>query len=131
LRDYLAVAPRETRAAVSRLRLTIPLPDGTTELFMMTESPVLTPTVAAQPPDVKTYTGKGISHPNYTIRLSFTSTGFDSIILGIDSGTPYITKVSRDSGDQRDVAYSAADVKKAIPLVPLDDSGNAEPHHLQ
>jgi hypothetical protein len=112
LRNYLAVAPLETRSAVSRLRLAIPLPDGTTEMFLMAESPILAPAVAAQHPEIKTYTGKGITHPTYTIRLSFTSTGFDAIVLGLTTGTAYITKVSRDSGDQRYATYSALDVKK-------------------
>ncbi len=123
LRQYLSKAPLENRMATLGLQLALPLPDGTTELFTMAESPILSPALAAQYPDIKTYTGRGITHQAYTIRLSLTSTGFDAIILGVDNSTVYVTKVSGDSGDQRYATYFARDVKKNAPANSTSNSG--------
>ncbi|MBC7569110.1 MAG: hypothetical protein H7319_05175, partial [Spirosoma sp.] len=123
LRGYLAKAPLENRTAAAPLQLAIPMPDGTTELFTMAESPILAPAVAAQHPDIKTYTGRGTAHQAYSIRLSLTSSGFDAIILGVNNSTVYITKVATDSLDQRYATYFARDVKKNDPAKPAGNSG--------
>jgi hypothetical protein len=123
LRDYLAKAPLENRVTAAPLQLAIPLPDGTIEQFTMAESPILAPAVAAQHPDIKTYTGQGTMHPAYSIRLSLTSSGFDAIILGVDNSTVYVTKITRDSVDQRYAMYFARDVKKNAPANPVGNTG--------
>ena len=63
MRKYLAKAPLEFAPNGKALRLEIPLPDGTVEPFAMLESPILSPAIAAQNPDIKTYTGRGLVRP--------------------------------------------------------------------
>lgn len=123
LRGYLAKAPLENRITAAPLQLAIPMPDGTTELFAMAESPILAPALAAQYPEIKTYTGRGTTHLGYSIRLSLTSSGFDAIILGVDNSTVYVTKLTTDSLDQRYATYFARDVKKNDPANPAGNTG--------
>ncbi|GAB3889166.1 reprolysin-like metallopeptidase [Spirosoma agri] len=123
LRAHLSKAPQEFQPATTTLRLDIPLPNGTTEPFAMTESSVLSPQLAAQYRDIKTYAGKGLNHPTYTIRLSLTSSGFDAIVLGVETSAVYITKVSREVSNQQYVTYFARDVKKNDPAKPFGSFG--------
>ncbi|WP_084761801.1 reprolysin-like metallopeptidase [Spirosoma spitsbergense] len=123
LRNYLAKAPLEFQRRSTPLQLDIPLPDGTVETFAMSESPILSPAVAAAHPDIKTYTGTGLVHRSYTIRLSFTNSGFDAIILGVDNDAVYYTKAVADPADQVYVTYFARDAKKSDTARPSNASG--------
>ncbi len=126
LRSYLRKAPLEFQRAGTPLPMAIPLPDGTTETFALYESPVLAPAVAAKHPDIKTYTGKGTAHPAYTIRLSFTSSGFDAIILGVSNDAVYYTKTSANPADQLYATYFARDAKKEATAQPFGSVGTGK-----
>ncbi len=126
LRSYLAKAPLEFQRGGNPLPVTIPLPDGTTETFSLYESPILAPAVAARHPEIKTYTGKGTSHPTYTIRLSFTSSGFDAIILGVSNDAVYYTKASNDPASQVYVTYFARDARKSETAQPFGTVGTGK-----
>ena len=89
----------------------------------MSESPILAPVVAAAHPDIKTYTGTGLIHRSYTIRLSFTSSGFDAIVLGVDNDAVYYTKATADPTDRVYLTYFARDAKKADPSRPSNSFG--------
>ncbi|WP_373516042.1 reprolysin-like metallopeptidase, partial [Persicitalea sp.] len=115
LRQHLLKAPLEFSSRTSALTLEIPLPNGQTETFEMFESPILAPTIAARHPEIKTYAGRGTTHRNYTIRLSFTSVGFNAIILGIGSDAAYYDKVSNDKTDQVYRVYFASDAERPKP----------------
>ncbi|GAB3505954.1 reprolysin-like metallopeptidase [Emticicia fontis] len=108
LRAYLSKAPLEFSNGVA-LPLEIPLPNGKMETFHMFESPILSPQVAANHPEIKTYTGRGQSNTNYTIRISFTGIGFNAIVLGIDNDAAYYDKVSKDTSDHLYRVYFAKD----------------------
>lgn len=126
LRSYLSKAPLEFQRAGAPLPMAIPLPDGTTETFALYESPVLAPAVAAKHPEIKTYTGKGTAHPTYTIRLSFTSSGFDAIILGVANDAVYYTKTSTNPTDQLYATYFARDAKKETTAQPFGTVGTGK-----
>jgi hypothetical protein len=112
LRAYLLKAPVEFNGQRATLRLEIPLPDGTTEPFAMVESAILAPAIAAQHPDIKTYAGQGLVHSDFSIRLSFTSSGFEAIILGVGGDAVYYTKASADPANALYLTYFARDVQK-------------------
>lgn len=124
MRSYLAKAPLEFAPNSTALRLDIPLPNGTVEPFAMLESPILAPAIAAQHPEIKTYTGRGQSHANYTIRLSFTSSGFDAIILGVNGDAVYYTKASANPTESLYRTYFARDVKAPDVVKPFGTQGN-------
>ncbi len=81
MRSYLVGAKLEFKNNGVTLPLEIPLPDGTTEIFNIVESPILAPAIAAANPDIKTYTGNGSIDKKSIIRFSVTSLGFSAIIL--------------------------------------------------
>jgi hypothetical protein len=112
LRTYLSRAPRQNQANTTPLRLDIPLPNGTTETFILTETEVLSPALAAENPTFKTYAGQGTTHPDYVIRLSLTSLGFEALIWGVDGDAVYIKKTTTDSASDLHTAYFARDARK-------------------
>ncbi len=113
LRTYLAKAPLEFRTSTAPLRVAIPLPNGTVETFGILESPILSPALAVVHRGIKTYTGRGLANPTYTIRLSLTSSGFDAIILGVENDAVYYTKTSDSPGSEVYMTYFAREAKRA------------------
>lgn len=59
-------------AAESNIELTIPLPNGEVSRFRILEAPVMHPDLAAQFPQIRTFTGTGIDAPGATARLDWT-----------------------------------------------------------
>jgi hypothetical protein len=112
LRTYLARAPRQNQANSTPLRLEIPLPNGTTETFALTETEVLSPALAAENPTFKTYAGQGTTHPEYVIRMSLTSLGFEALIWGVDGDAVYIKKTTTNPASDLHTAYFARDARK-------------------
>ena len=97
MRAYLLNAPMEFQNNGVTLPLEIPLPNGRTETFRIVESPILSPEVAAQHPEIKTYTGNGTINKKAIIRLSLTSEGFNAILLNVDGDAVYFQKYSAQS----------------------------------
>jgi hypothetical protein len=96
LDDLLAVAPKEGSALAQSapLELAIPFPDGTSPRFRVVESSILAPELAAQFPEIRTYTAQGVDDPTASGRLSRTALGFHAMILG-SKGTVYIDPYRR------------------------------------
>ncbi len=110
LNTYLSQAPLEFYNQGITLPLEVPLPNGTTEIFKMTESPVLSPEIAAQHPEIKTYTGNGTQNPNYMMRVTITPDGFNAIILGMDDGdVGYFEKAVENNSGNTYRTYFARD----------------------
>lgn len=97
MRAYLLKAPMEFQNNGVTLPLEIPLPNGQREIFQIVESPILSPEVAAQHPEIKTYSGNGTINKKATIRLSLNSGGFNAIILNLDNDAVYFQKYSEQS----------------------------------
>ncbi|MBK9105719.1 MAG: T9SS type A sorting domain-containing protein [Saprospiraceae bacterium] len=58
----------------------LPMPDGNVEQFLMVESPVMEAGLASQFPEIKTYAGQGVDHPEATVRLDITPKGFHAMV---------------------------------------------------
>jgi hypothetical protein len=115
LRTYLSKAPLETAVGTTPLRLSIPLPNGATESFLLRETQTLSPALAAENPTFKTYAGQGEVHAGYVIRLSMTSLGFDATIWGVDGDVVYFVKTSARSDSDMYQSYFSRDYKRAAP----------------
>jgi len=78
----LATAPREKVKNVksNSLILSLPNPQGNFEDFMIQESPIMEPGLAAKHPEIKTYKGIGIDDPTASIRFDLTPLGFHASI---------------------------------------------------
>lgn len=109
MKNYLATAqPEFPRKMAGGIPLEVPLPNGAVEVFEIFESSILAPAVAKKHPEIKTYSGKGKQHPNYSLRINFTSSGFSAIILGVESDAVYFEKLD-NSSDSLYQSYFARD----------------------
>ena len=77
--NALQAAPREGTGA--GIRLALPMPDGLTEEFLVVESAILSPQMAAQYPGIRTYRGSGVADPTAILRLDTTSSGLHAMVL--------------------------------------------------
>ena len=79
----LARAPREFTQTMEQanVRVDLPLPEGGFGRFLILESPIMEPGLAAKFPQIKTYTVQGLDDPTATGRLDWTPAGFRGSIL--------------------------------------------------
>lgn len=70
--------------------LTLPLPDGTFERFLMKESPTIDASLSKAFPEIRTYAGQGLDDRSVTARIGWTSAGFSGLILAGERGSIYI-----------------------------------------
>lgn len=90
LEAYLAAAPLEfTPAATNPLLLSLPMPNGQTEIFRIWESPIMMEGLANKFPAIKTYKGQGTVNRTATVRFDITPHGFHAMVLSCN-GTVYI-----------------------------------------
>ena len=111
LRNALANTAKQYERGTAA-RITLPLPDGTTEVFALRETQVLSPTLAAENPTIKTYEGEGTVHKEYTIRMSLSSMGFEALIWGVGTDAVYFARALTESGGSLYQSYYARDARK-------------------
>jgi hypothetical protein len=74
--------------------IALPMPDGTFARFRAKESSILSDSLAAAFPELRTYTGQGLDDPTATTRFGWTAAGFHAIVIG-QSGSVYIDPYER------------------------------------
>ncbi|MGD8349179.1 MAG: zinc-dependent metalloprotease family protein, partial [Gammaproteobacteria bacterium] len=97
LRAALADAPAET-AGRRDYRLQLPMPDGKLKSFVVAESPILAPALAAKYPQIKSYRVFPGSSGEASGRISMTSGGFQAMVFSPD-GRIFITSADPASSD--------------------------------
>ncbi len=122
----LATAPLEftPAAQTAPLMLTLPLADGTLAEFVVVESSIMEPELAAKYPAFKTYAGRMVADPATTVRLDVTHHGFHAMIIG-SSGTSYIDPYRTQDSIHYQV-YAKADYEREtgfFEIGVLDKSG--------
>ena len=118
LRSFAAGAPLERSASLSADSLTIslPHPSGGYQRFMLVESPIMEPGLAAKHPDIKTYRGKGIDDPAASLRMDVTPLGLHASVRSPAGGWYVDPYYRQDSGLY--ASYSRADlVNQHGPLI--------------
>ncbi|MEZ4775361.1 MAG: M12 family metallo-peptidase [Bacteroidia bacterium] len=88
LGGYLAQVSRTVPAVIS-----VPLPDGTFVDFLLYESPVMEPGLAADFPEIRTFTGQSLAG-NLSMKADMTPAGFHAMISG-SGAVLFIDPVSR------------------------------------
>lgn len=106
LKQIFDEAPMEftVAARMKNTVLEIPSANGTLQRFRIEESPMLSPEIAAQFPDWKTYQGFGIDDPAATARFDLTPTGFHGYVLS-PQGTMLIDPFQENDLDNYIVYY--------------------------
>lgn len=109
IRNYLRYAPMEFSAEASQpLQVSLPMPDGSMELFEVVESPIMEPGLAERFPMIKTYAGRSVSNPAVTMRMDHTLRGFHAIVQTV-GGTVLISPVVEGEVDE----YMSYELRKA------------------
>ena len=85
LKTLLAAAPMENLATMyttsEGVRIALPMPDGTDEVFRVFASPVMAPELAARYPEIQTYVAISLRDPSRNGRLDYsTYLGFHALI---------------------------------------------------
>ena len=80
LRSVLANAPRERAASEQALVISLPAPDGSFQRFALRESAIMSPGLARLHPDIKTYSGRGVTDPSATIHADLSPIGFHASV---------------------------------------------------
>lgn len=99
LQPLLASAPERFTASAAKGSdlpiLAVPMPDGKTSRFRLTESPVMAPELQAQFPEIRCYTGKGIDDPTATLKCDVTPHGFHAMVISALHSTVFIDPYSQ------------------------------------
>ena len=84
----LATAPME-KSATGGILITLPMPDGSFQNFLVESSPIMAPELAQRHPEIATFIAIAEDNPIVTGRLDLTPSGFHAIIF-TPQGTVYI-----------------------------------------
>ena len=78
------------------VRISIPNSNGRLEQFVVKESSNFAPELQAKFPDIRAYSGTGITDPNASINFSISPSGVQTMILRGDSGSEFIEPYGND-----------------------------------
>ena len=109
LKTLLASVPPETSGPITNtgVELSVPMPGGGFHRFVIQESPIMEPGLAARFPELKTYVGQDLDDPSATMRMDLTPRGVHAIILSANAQV-YLDPYSRET-DTDYIAYYKRD----------------------
>lgn len=107
MRKALNGAPLRFSENYEQLAVTLrlPLPDGSVGEFKVVESPVMPDDLAAQFPQIRTYSGWGISDPHARLKLDVTPQGFHAMVRTADYKSFLIDPYQSNDADNYIVYY--------------------------
>ena len=106
IKSILATAPTRTATATSTVIVAFPNADGEMQNFKMYECSTLESIIAADHPEIQSYTGKCIEDPTATITITTTLFGLHAITQSGKNGTTYIDPYTKDL--QNYIVYNKA-----------------------
>ena len=103
--NYVRTAPMEftSNYRENAIEIELPMPNGEFHKFRIWESPVMEEPLYSKYPQIRTYTGQGITEPSSTIKLDHTQRGFHAYVRSSQIGSVYIEPFS---GEETDKAIS-------------------------
>ncbi len=85
--------------------ISFPNENGKLEQFKVYEAPLLSPALALEFPNIKTYVGFSIDNPGTRVRFSVTPQGVQSMVTSIDKPNTFLVPLSRNGNNQY-IAYN-------------------------
>lgn len=118
LTSFFTTVPGEFTEAAKKnpVVITLPMPDGSFNRFRMTETSMMEPQLAAQFPDIKTYSGQGVDDPYATIKLDWSVRGLHAMILSPVNGSVYIDPYVQETLTNY-ICYNKKDVRPRAPFM--------------
>ena len=113
LADWLSKLPLNYSnvSAKPKATISLPLPDGTFETFVLYNDPIMHPDLARRYPEIQTFAGYAVNDPTTTVRLDVSPHGFNAQILSDKREAVYITPVA--VGDNRhNISYFKKDGRR-------------------
>ena len=113
LKEILNAAPlrHTSEAETSEVRLSLPMPDGTTEEFRIVDAPIMAPGLAEKYPAIHAYAGQGIDDPTAYVRFGVTQKGFHAMILSARHSTVFIDAYAKNDTENY-ISYYRSDYAK-------------------
>jgi len=110
LEAVLALAPLEfsAEAQTADVRLSLPMPDGSYRVFRIEDSPIMDESLAAYL-GYRSFSGRGVDDPTWTVRFDTSSRGFRALALG-DEGAAVFIEPEGNVEDGRYVAIDGATI---------------------
>jgi hypothetical protein len=101
LADWLSKLPLDYAKVPAKPKATIslPMPDGSAETFVLYNDPIMHPDLARRYPEIQTFGGYAQTDPTTTLRLDMSPHGFNATILSDKRDAVLITPVA--VGDNR------------------------------
>ncbi len=112
LLSSLDAAPLEftPQAQTKIVTVELPLPDGTMETFQILNSPIMEAPLQAMYPNIRTFSGVGVTDPTKRVRFDYTPQGFHAMIFVVGKSTIFIDPYSFGGGDtEHYIVYERAD----------------------
>ncbi|MEZ4828165.1 MAG: M12 family metallo-peptidase [Bacteroidia bacterium] len=94
---FLSTVPDEDSG--NKAELSLPMPDGTFQRFLICESSVMAPELSAKFPGISTYSGQGLDDRTATVRLDITPKGMHAMVISATGNVfidPYSTHTTRE-----------------------------------
>jgi hypothetical protein len=112
LKSLLQSAPKEfTDAAKSSpLIFSVPMPDGTSSKFSVVYSPIMEPALAAQFPNIRTYSGQGIDDKTATLKMDWTDFGLHIQVLSPTNNEAFYVDPYVQGGKTQYISYRKRDL---------------------
>ena len=114
LKELLFSAPNELNATLknSQTIIELPMPNGKIERFKVVDASIMAPELAAQFPNIKTFSVQGVDDPQANGKLDWNDFGFHGMIRN-PSGDVFIDPYSRNNVMDY-ITYYAKDFKKDL-----------------
>ncbi|MBD3582231.1 reprolysin-like metallopeptidase [Flavobacterium selenitireducens] len=96
LRQKLSMAPQRFKVKESNLVIALPNADGGSDQFRITEFSNMDPELASRYPEIKSYTGKGVTDPLATVYFSISPLGLQSMVIQADKSVVFIEPYTTD-----------------------------------
>jgi hypothetical protein len=119
LKELLFTAPNEDKVNLrnSQVIIDLPLPDGSIQKFRVVEALVMAPELAAQFPNIKTFSVEGVNDPHANGKLDWTDFGFHGMIRR-PSGDIFIDPYSRNNTSDYITYFTSDFVKDPKDILP-------------